>query len=252
MNGTVSNNSQWAGKNYNVEKVTGARIAIGQKFADDWKATLTYSYQRQLTHGAWDEDPTIGGAVVPTAHLVNGPVRSFGQNNVCASARNSSSTTRRRWTFISEGDVGIGDLVTPTPTGRRTTLGERVLGIHAVREHGSALESSPRHTGRAFTCQTDPIYSTGVPPNTARRTAAATYRFSITTTPQTSTAGPTSCACNRRKAAGFTGWSVRTGRRPATSTATTTHMPGCRPTGVRPGSTTTITTARRHQAAETR
>ncbi len=27
VNGTVSNNSQWAGRNYNVEKVTGGRIA---------------------------------------------------------------------------------------------------------------------------------------------------------------------------------------------------------------------------------
>ncbi len=61
VNGSVSNNSAWAGKNYNVEKVTGARIALGQKISDGWKATLTYSYQRQLTHGAWDEDPTIGG-----------------------------------------------------------------------------------------------------------------------------------------------------------------------------------------------
>src|ERR1700684_980861 len=61
VNGTVSNNSDWAGNDYNVEKVEGGRIALGQKFSDAWKATLTYSYQRQLTHRAWDEDPTIGG-----------------------------------------------------------------------------------------------------------------------------------------------------------------------------------------------
>jgi len=52
VNGTVSNNSQWAGRNYNVEKVTGGRAALSQKISDGWKATLTASYQRQLTHGA--------------------------------------------------------------------------------------------------------------------------------------------------------------------------------------------------------
>jgi iron complex outermembrane receptor protein len=63
VNGTVSNNSQWAGRNYNVEKTTGARIALGQKFMEGWQSTLTYSYQRQLTHGAWDENTATGGAV---------------------------------------------------------------------------------------------------------------------------------------------------------------------------------------------
>jgi iron complex outermembrane recepter protein len=38
VNGTVSNNSQWAGNNYNVEKVTGGRAALSQKIADGWKA----------------------------------------------------------------------------------------------------------------------------------------------------------------------------------------------------------------------
>ena len=38
VNGVVSNNSQWAGKNYNVEKVYGGRFAISQKIADGWKA----------------------------------------------------------------------------------------------------------------------------------------------------------------------------------------------------------------------
>src|SRR3979490_299532 len=76
VNGTVSNNSQWAGRNYNVEKVTGARIAIGQKFAEGWNASLTYSYQRQLTHGAWDQDPSIGGGADGEGNLVNGPLSS--------------------------------------------------------------------------------------------------------------------------------------------------------------------------------
>src|SRR6202050_4067155 len=49
VNGTVSNNGEWAGQNYNVEKVTGARAALGQKIAAGWKATVTASYQRQLT-----------------------------------------------------------------------------------------------------------------------------------------------------------------------------------------------------------
>src|ERR1700676_4486875 len=82
VNGTVSNNSAWGGNNYNVEKVTGARIALGQNISDGWKASLTYGYQRQLTHGAWDEDPTIGGAVDYLGNLVDGPARPLPANTV--------------------------------------------------------------------------------------------------------------------------------------------------------------------------
>lgn len=115
VNGVVSNNSEWAGRNFNVEKVTGARVAISQKIAEGWKASLTYSYQRQLTHGAWDEDPTIGGALLQIpgqpSVLVNGPVRSFGNRNVDRFGPEFKQNYAKTLDFHLDGDVGIGDLV---------------------------------------------------------------------------------------------------------------------------------------------
>jgi outer membrane receptor protein involved in Fe transport len=111
VNGAVSNNSAWAGNNYNVEKVTGARIALGQKFSDGWKATLTYSYQRQLTHGAWDEDPTIGGAKDYLGNLVDGPVRALPANTVVRFGPEFKQYYTKTLDFHLDGDVGIGDLV---------------------------------------------------------------------------------------------------------------------------------------------
>jgi iron complex outermembrane recepter protein len=115
VNGTVSNNSAWAGQNYNVERVTGGRLALGQKIADGWKATLTAGYQKQLTHGAWDENPSIGGAVGAAAsnygQLIDGPVRSFGQKNVSRFGPEFKQYYAKTLDFHLEGDVGIGDLV---------------------------------------------------------------------------------------------------------------------------------------------
>jgi outer membrane receptor protein involved in Fe transport len=115
VNGTVSNNSQWAGQNYNVERVTGGRLALGQKIADGWKATLTASYQKQLTHGAWDENLSIGGAIGGATsnygQLIDGPVRSFGQKNVDRFGPEFKQFYAKTLDFHLEGDVGIGDLV---------------------------------------------------------------------------------------------------------------------------------------------
>jgi iron complex outermembrane recepter protein len=115
VNGTVSNNSPWAGQNYNVERVTGGRLALGQKIADGWKATLTASYQRQLTHGAWDENPTIGGAIGAApgnyGQLIDGPERSFGQKNVDRFGPEFKQYYAKTLDFHLDGDVGIGDLV---------------------------------------------------------------------------------------------------------------------------------------------
>src|ERR1700733_1651174 len=111
VNGVVSNNSAWAGNDYNVEKVEGARIALGQKFSDAWKATLTYSYQRQLTHGAWDEDPTIGGATDYLGNLVNAPARPLPANPVVRFGPEIEEYYTKTLDFHLDGDVGIGDLV---------------------------------------------------------------------------------------------------------------------------------------------
>ena len=111
-NGVTSNNSQWAGKDYNTEKVEGGRFAVGQKIADGWKATLTAMYQSQLTHGAWDEDPFIGGAVnALTGALVNGPVRAEPQDTVVRFGPEFKQYYTKTVDFHLDGDIGIGDLV---------------------------------------------------------------------------------------------------------------------------------------------
>jgi iron complex outermembrane receptor protein len=110
-NGVVSDNSAWSGKNYNVEKVTGARIALGQKFTDTWKASLTWSYQRQLTQGAWDQDPTTGGAVDADGNLVNGPQRPFGKQNVARFGPEFKQYYTKTLDLHVDGDIGIADLV---------------------------------------------------------------------------------------------------------------------------------------------
>ena len=111
VNGVTSNNSQWSGRDYNVEKVTGARIALGQKISDGWKANLTWSYQKQLTHGAWDQDNSIGGATDASGNLVNGPVRSIGSKNVVRFGPEYKQYYAKTLDFHLDGDVGIGDLV---------------------------------------------------------------------------------------------------------------------------------------------
>ncbi len=159
VNGVVSNNSQWAGKNYNTEKVTGARIAIGQKFAENWKATLTYSYQRQLTHGAWDQDPTIGGAIgADGTTLVNGPVRSIGTHNVVRFGPEYKQYYVKTLDFHLEGDVGIGDLVYAN-----TYWAQDQHWTNEYSEYMQYVNTGPPSNLTApypqgFTCQTDPYW----------------------------------------------------------------------------------------------
>ena len=158
VNGTISNNSQWAGHDYNVEKVTGARIALGQAIADGWKASLTYSYQRQLTHGAWDQDPTIGGAVAADGTLVNGPVRSLGTHNVVRFGPEFKQFYAKTLDFHLDGDVGIGDLVYAS-----TYWAQDVRWVNEYSEYMQYINTgSVNATGRqAFDCLTDPINGTG-------------------------------------------------------------------------------------------
>lgn len=158
VNGTVSNNSAWSGNNYNVEKVTGARVALGQKFSDGWKSTLTYSYQRQLTHGAWDQDPTIGGAVNNQGQLVNGPVRSLGQDNVARFGPEFKQYYTKTLDFHLDGDVGIGDLVYASTYWAQDDRWVNEYSEYMQYVNTSSLNATSR---QAFDCQTDPINGTG-------------------------------------------------------------------------------------------
>lgn len=143
VNGTVSNNSQWAGHDYNVEKVTGARIALSQVIADGWKASLTYSYQRQLTHGAWDQDPTLG---------LNGP--PIGAHNVVRFGPEFKQYYAKTLDFHLDGDVGIGDLVYASTYWAQTDRWVNEYSEYMQYVHTKSISPTSR---QAFTCLTDPI-----------------------------------------------------------------------------------------------
>jgi outer membrane receptor protein involved in Fe transport len=161
VNGTVSNNAQWAGQNYNVERVGGGRFALGQKIADGWKATLTASYQKQITHGAWDENPTIGGAIGAAAsnygQLIDGPARSFGQKNVDRFGPELKQFYAKTLDFHLEGDVGIGDLVYAN-----TYWAQDDTWVNEYSEYMQYVNTGPPNNYTAanresFTCLSGPV-----------------------------------------------------------------------------------------------
>src|ERR1700728_230220 len=57
VNGTVSNNAEWARDGYNREHQEGMRAALKWVLNDKWSALFSYDYQRMSSDGAWDEDP---------------------------------------------------------------------------------------------------------------------------------------------------------------------------------------------------
>src|SRR5271170_7951162 len=164
VNGTVSDNSAWAGNDYNVEKVEGGRIALGQKFSDAWKATLTYSYQRQLTHGAWDEDPTIGGAKDYLGNLVDGPARPLPANTVVRFGPEFKQYYTKTLDFHLDGDAGIGDLVFAS-----TYWAQDDRWVNEYSEYMQYLNQYANppdayfnaSTQQAYDCLTDPFSSGG-------------------------------------------------------------------------------------------
>jgi outer membrane receptor protein involved in Fe transport len=93
VNGSVSNNAEWARNNYNRENVEGGRAALKAQFSEGWSALLSYGFQRQHTLGAWDEDPNLPPRTVARF----GPESDLFETNMVD--------------FHIDGDVGIGDLV---------------------------------------------------------------------------------------------------------------------------------------------
>jgi iron complex outermembrane recepter protein len=171
VNGVVSNNSQWAGKNYNVEKVYGGRFAVSQKIADGWKALVTYSYQRQLTYGAWDENPSIGGAILQVPGnapvLVNGPVRPFGNKNVDRFGPESKRYYAKTLDLHVDGDVGIGDLVFASTYWAQDDQWVDEYSEYMQYLNVNATPPNPSYNAtsqQGFTCLTDPIWSGGASP----------------------------------------------------------------------------------------
>jgi iron complex outermembrane receptor protein len=155
VNGTVSDNSAWSGRNYNVEKVIGARIALGQVISDGWKASVTYSDQRQLAHGAWDEDPTVGG--------VDGPVQPLSKNNVVRFGPEFKQNYTKTLDFHLDGDVGIGDLVYASTYWAQDTrqVNEYSEYMQYINQYANPPSSTNATSKQAYACLTDPIYGTG-------------------------------------------------------------------------------------------
>jgi outer membrane receptor protein involved in Fe transport len=180
INGVVSNNSQWAGKDYNTEKVEGGRFAIGQKIAEGWKATLTTSYQSQFTHGAWDEDPTIGGAVnTVTGALVNGPVRPEPPDTVVRFGPEFKRYYTKTADLHLDGDVGIGDLVFASSWWAQddrwvNEYSEYMQYVNAGSRQATAVQGN--------TCLNDPVSSGGTSPFTGCKAPIQYYDYINNTT----------------------------------------------------------------------
>ena len=158
VNGTVSNNFEWAGRDYNTERVNGGRFAISQKLTEGWKATLTTSYQSQITHGAWDQEPTTGGAVDLLGQLVNGPVRSLGQRNVDRFGPEMKDYFTKTLDFHVDGDAGIGDLVFASTWWAQDQRNVNEYSEYMQYVHTATFNATSR---QAFDCLTDPINGTG-------------------------------------------------------------------------------------------
>jgi iron complex outermembrane receptor protein len=163
--GAVSNNAEWAGKDYNTEKVVGGRLALGQKIADGWKATLTGAYQSQLTHGAWDQDPTIGGAVRynpdGTTSALD-PLRAQPPRTVARFGPEFKQYYTKSLDFHLDGDVGIGDLVYAN-----TWWAQDDRWVNEYSEYMQYLNVSPGFGGynattqQYYDCVTDPYHGAG-------------------------------------------------------------------------------------------
>ena len=133
VNGAVSSNAQWAGKDYNREHREGGRAALELQLAQRWSMRLTYGFQRQHTRGAWDEDPTLPPRTVSRF----GPESELFETNMVD--------------FHVDGDVGIADLVLASTYWSQ----ER----RQFDEYSQYEENFNGGSQEGFTCLTDPYYS---------------------------------------------------------------------------------------------
>jgi outer membrane receptor protein involved in Fe transport len=135
VNGAVSDNSAWARDNYNRAHLEGGRIALKAVLGDKWSASLTYSYQRQSTLGAWDQDPNLPARTV----------QRFGPE--------SRDFQAKTLDFHVDGDVGIGDLVFASTYWSLPTRQQDEYSQYMENYQGGAQEG--------LTCSNDPVYGTG-------------------------------------------------------------------------------------------
>src|SRR5215467_2614743 len=141
VNGTVSDNAQWAGNDYNTSHTEGGRVALKAVFSDSWSAVLTAGYQKQHTFGAWDEDPNT-----PPRTVVR-----FGPEE------NTFETTMVD--LRVDGDVGIGDLVFASTYWKQSRrqwneYSQYMQNFNAGASSGTGFPG----TQEGFTCLNDPYF----------------------------------------------------------------------------------------------
>jgi hypothetical protein len=107
-------------------------VALKWAATDKWDATLTYSYQRQSTFGAWDEDPNLAPRTV----------ERFGPEKRSFEAKMAD--------LHVEGDVGIGDLVFASTYWS--------LPTRQQNEYSQYIENYQGGANEGVTCQNDPVY----------------------------------------------------------------------------------------------
>jgi iron complex outermembrane recepter protein len=132
VNGAVSTNAQWAGKDYNRAHTEGGRVEIKLQAGPRWSALLTYGFQRQYTHGAWDEDPTLAPRTVSRF----GPESDLFETNMVD--------------FHVDGDVGVADLVLASTYWSQERRQWDEYSQYEQNYNGGSQEG--------FTCLTDPYY----------------------------------------------------------------------------------------------
>jgi len=146
VNGAVSNNSPWAGHDYNHENVKGGRLALKAVFNEGWSVLFTYGFQKQHTNGAWDEDPTLPKLTVERF----GPEQNLFETNMAD--------------LHIEGDVGIGDLVFASAFWNQERRQWNEYSQYEQNYNAGAGNVPPTGypgTQEGFTCLNDPYYGGG-------------------------------------------------------------------------------------------
>ena len=181
VNGAVSTNALWAGKDYNRENVEGGRVALKLQLPHQWSALLTYGFQRQHTSGAWDEDPTLSARTVSRF----GPESDLFETNMLD--------------FHVDGDVGIADLTFASTYWNQERRQWDEYSQYEQNYNGGSQEGfalPPTRTTASCSLRAHPRQA--IP--------GVTRPCSITPTTTTRAVGRTSCGSPPKRAAGSTGW----------------------------------------------
>jgi len=140
VNGSVSDNAEWARKNYNREHIEGGRAALKAQFSEGWSALLSYGFQRQHTLGAWDEDPNLPPRTVARF----GPESNLFETNMLE--------------LRVDGDVGIGDLVYIGGYWKQERRQWNEYSQYMENFNAGAPSGGFPGTQEGFTCLDDPYF----------------------------------------------------------------------------------------------